>query len=47
MRNFVWGALVGALAMYVYVTGFDALYQRAIDAWEELSSPPEARNPFP
>ncbi|HEV7734953.1 MAG TPA: hypothetical protein VGR62_22480 [Candidatus Binatia bacterium] len=40
MRNFVWGALVGAVVMYLYVTGLDALYQRAADLWADASSPP-------
>lgn len=40
MRNFVWGAICGAIAMWLYLTGMDALYQRAADTWDEVSSPP-------
>jgi hypothetical protein len=40
MRNFVWGALCGAIAMWLYMTGLDALYQSVADKWVEVSSPP-------
>ena len=48
MRNFVWGAICGAIVMYLYVTGLDALYQRVADTWVAVSSPPaNARRPTP
>jgi hypothetical protein len=40
MRNFVWGALCGALVTWLYMTGLDALYQGVADKWAEVSSPP-------
>jgi hypothetical protein len=40
MRNFVWGALCGAVAAYLYLTGLEAIYQRVADTWAEVSSPP-------
>jgi hypothetical protein len=48
MRNFVWGALCGAVVTYLYLTGLDAIYQRVADTWTEVSSPPaDARRATP
>jgi hypothetical protein len=42
MRNFVWGALCGALVMYLYLIGLEEIYRRVADTWDEVSSPPES-----
>lgn len=46
MSNFVWGALVGALAMYVYLEGVTPFMDAARAAWTSASrAPVESREP--
>lgn len=40
MSNFVWGALVGALAMYLYLEGTGPFVDAARDVWTSASQAP-------
>jgi hypothetical protein len=40
MSNFVWGALFGALAMYLYLEGVTPVVDVARDVWSSASRAP-------
>lgn len=45
MSNFIWGALVGALAMYLYLEGVTPFVDAARDVWTNISrAPAESRD---
>jgi hypothetical protein len=39
MRKFLFGLLVGVIAMYCYLTGLDALEATILQWWQRASSP--------
>ncbi len=42
MSNFVWGAVVGAATVYLYLIGLQPFYDAVADMWAKMSSPPPA-----
>jgi hypothetical protein len=46
MSNFVWGALLGALAMYLYLEGTQPIVDAVRDTWATASrAPADTREP--
>ena len=42
MRNFVWGAAVGAVAMWLWLNGFGPIVDTVAGVWTRVSSRPAA-----
>ncbi|MCW5891898.1 MAG: hypothetical protein KIT14_15350 [bacterium] len=40
MSNFFWGALVGAITMYLYLQGVTPFVDAVRDVWTNASRPP-------
>lgn len=40
MSNFLWGAVAGALCVYLYLIGLQPVYDAVADMWAQASSPP-------
>lgn len=45
MRNFVWGALVGAMITWFALNGTAPIVESVVAFWEEMSRPPPALDP--
>lgn len=43
MRSFVFGIVVGAIAMWLYLNGLEPLVNAVAGMWEEVSAPPAER----
>ena len=42
MRNFVWGVVAGALAMWLWLNGLEPIVDAAASLWTRMSSRPAA-----
>jgi len=45
MKNFVWGALVGAAITWLALNGTTPIYEAVVALWEDVSRPPPALEP--
>ncbi len=45
MRQFVWGALVGAAVMWLALSGTEPIYEAVLSLWQDVSRPPPSLDP--
>jgi len=45
MKNFVWGAVVGAAVTWLLLNGTEPIYRAVAGLWEGVSRPPATAEP--